>query len=255
MSVNIIGGRLLETSDQLVHFMPDGSAEATMKYRVPWDNLFSYVPQALQPHPVFPALKYYDGEASKEDGKMGNLVNRYRGIWGGNPFAFMQVDGQISTTAEPLETAPVFAGRPGDDPDHTPVTRNDIAVVGNALANNITPPSSVDAQLSGSAAKLYYTKKLRGIDSFFRVGFVMRRHYVSDSVPEYVSQVGYIVDPNDFFPAGAPANAATPPPQDPDQNYLFSGISYRIQGGLVTIDEEYQLSGPGGWDITLYTLP
>lgn len=246
MAVNIVNGQLLETFEQTVNFAPDGTAEAVMKYRVPWDNLFSYVPNALSPHPTFPALLYYDGEASKEEGKMGNLINRYRGIFVGDPSAFEQVDGQISTTAEPLETAPIFAGPPGTDPDSAPVTRNDIALVGAALQNN-TPPTSVDSTLSGPKAVTYYTKKLRGIDSFYRTGFVWRRHYAQTSVPDYTNLVGYIVTP--------PSTPYAPPDPPAGQNYLFSGIGWRQQGGVVTIDEEYQLSGPGGWDIDLYTYP
>ena len=246
MSVTIQNGRLLETEEQHGNLMPDGSAEFTMKYRVPWDQLFNYIPQPLEPHPTFPALLYYDGEVSKEKGKMGNIINRYRGIFASNPSAFEQVDGDISTTAEPIETCPLFAGPPGTDPDHSPVTRNDIAIVGNALANNTTP-SSVDSLLSGAKAKTYYTKKLRGIDSFYRTGATWRRHFISGSVPDYTNLVGYIVIP--------PSIPFAPPSPPAGQNYLFSGIAWRQQGGVVTVDEQYQLSGPGGWDIDLYTYP
>lgn len=244
MSVNIINPQLLETWEQAVNFMPDGSAEAVMKYRVPWDQIFSYVPTALQPHPVFSALLYYDGNAVKEEGGMGNLTNHYRGIYASNPYGFTQYDGAISTTAEPIETAPIFAGPPGTNPDTAPVTRNDIAIVGNALANN-TPPTSVDALLSGPKAITYYNKKLRGIDSFYRTGFVWRRHFCAGEVPSYTNLVGFIVIP--------PTTPQAPPDPPPGQNYLFTGIGWRQQGGVVTIDEEYQLSGPGGWDIDLYT--
>lgn len=246
MSANIVNGQLLESYEQQGTIMPDGSAEFTMKYRVPWDNLFSYLPSPLQPHPTFPALLYYDGEVSKEEGAMGNLINRYRGIFASDPISLEQVDGTIATTAEPIETSPVFTGPPGTSPDQSPVTRNDISVVGNALANN-SPPASVDSLLSGPQAVLYYTKKLRGIDSFYRTGFTWRRHYCSTSIPDYTNLVGYIVIP--------PSSPFAPPSPPTGQNYLFSGIGWRQQGGVVTIDEEYQLSGPGGWDTDLYTAP
>lgn len=236
---------LTETFEQNINFMPDGSAEAVMKYRVPWNTLFNYVPTALQPHPTFPALLYYDGEASKEEGNVGNLINRYRGIYASNALAFTQVDGAISTTSEPIETAPIFAGPPGTSPDSAPVTRSDIALVGAALQNN-TPPANVDSTLSGAKAITYYNKKLRGIDSFYRTGFTWRRHFCSNSVPNYTNLVGYIVIP--------PSYPYSPPSPPSGQNYLFSGIGWRQQGGVVTVDEEYQLSGPGGWDIDLYTF-
>lgn len=255
MGVNIINPKFLETFEQTVNFMPDGSAEAVMKYRVPWANLFTYVPTGLQPHPTFPALLYYDGEASKEEGGMGNLLNRYRGIYAADPIAFTQVDGAISTTAEPLETAPLFYGptRPinptGFDDIDAPLNHYDINAVNLALQYNTDPiftgyPSGYS---QGTKAYSYYLKKITGRDSYFRVGFVWRRHIVQPTVPDYTNLVGYIV---------LPPNTPFPPPTPPaGQNYLFSGIAWRQQGGVVTVDEEYQLSGPGGWDIDLYTYP
>jgi len=246
MAVSIKNAQLLRTWEDSGAILPDGSAEFVLKQRVPWNQLFLYVPSPLQPHPDFPALLYYDGEVQHEKGGMGNLISRYRGIFASDPTLLEQVDGSISTTSEPIETTPKFAGPPGTDPDASPVTRSDIATVGNALANN-SPPSSVDPLLSGPAAILYYTKKLRGIDSFYRTGFVWRRHYAASAVPTYTNLVGYIVIP--------PSTPYAPPTPPAGQNYLFTGISWRQQGGVVTVDEEYQLSGPGGWDIDLYTYP
>lgn len=246
---------LTETEEQSVNFMPDGSAEATMKWRVPWSQLFTYVPSTLQPHPVFPALLYYDGECSKESGDVGNLINRYRGIYQANPSVFEQVDGSISTTAEPIETAPIFAGVPeadptGNNPSITPVPYADINTVNLALQNNNAPGPFIGTKKNGNGvllSQVYYLKRIRGIDSFFRVGFTWRRNYVSNAVPDYTNLVGYIVTP--------PNTPYSPPSPPPGQNYLFSGIGWRQQGGVVTINEEYQLSGPGGWDIDLYTYP
>lgn len=256
MSVNIINGKLLRTWQDTGEIMPDGSAEFTLVQRVPWANIFQYVPQPLQPHPDFPALLYYGGSVQHEEGGMGNLVSRFRGIFSDNAAAFMQVDGQVSTTAEPLELAPVFNGNyisGSYDPDTAPVTRSDIAIVQNFLAGGSgIDPTTIDPKLSGDVARKYFNKKLRGQDSYYRPGFVHRRHYINNEVPEYTELVGTIVDPNDLLLAGAPDIAVAPTPPS-GQNYLFSGLAYRIQGGVVTIDEEFILSGPGGWDIDLYT--
>lgn len=247
---------LTETFEQYVNFMPDGSAEAVMKYRVPWNTLFSYVPTALQPHPTFSSLLYYDGEASKEEGDVGNLINHYRGIYASNPSAFEQVDGQISTTAEPLETAPIFYGptRPanptGFDDIAAPLNHYDINAVNLALQTNADPIFSgyPGGYSQGPKAYSYYLKKITGRDSYFRVGYTWRRHFCTTAVPDYTNFVGYIV-----IPPTTPFAPPTPP--NPSQNYLFSGIGWRQQGGVVTVDEEYTLSGPGGWDIDLYSFP
>jgi hypothetical protein len=57
-----------------------------------------------------------------------------------------------------------------------------------------------------------------------------------------MNQVGKIAEP------GSPA--PTPPS---GQNYLCIGVSWNKTAGVVTIVEEYQLSGPGGWDQDLYS--
>jgi hypothetical protein len=259
MSAQIYGNTYLETNRQEITIAPDGSAEATMVYKVPWSTIPTYIPQNLNPHPTFPSLLYYDGSAEKEEGDLGTLTLRYKGIIVNDPTVFEQVDGVISTTAEPLETAPIFTGPWGTDPDQAPVTRRDIQYVANSLAS-FTPVDTVVQNLgsnyvgngsaqdkSGPQAALYFTKKLRGIDSFYRIGFTWRRHYAARTVPTYTNLVGYIVQP--------PASPFAPPSPPNGQNYLFTGISWKQQGGVVLVDEEYQLSGPGGWDRDLYTLP
>lgn len=253
---NIIGGKLLRTFEDTGVIMPDGSAEFTLKQRVPWAQLFSYVPQPLAPHPDFPALLYYDGEVQHEEGGIGNLISRYRGIFASDPTKLEQVEGRISTTAEPIETAPLFYGpvRPINPVDFNdkdaPLNHYDINAVNLALANNTDPifDGYPNGYSKGKQAVNYYLKRVTGRDSYFRVGYTWNRHFVSNIVPDYTNLVGYIV-----IPPQAPF--APPKPPDPSQNYLFSGIGWRQQGGVVTIDEEYTLSGPGGWDIDLYTFP
>jgi hypothetical protein len=74
-------------------------------------------------------------------------------------------------------------------------------------------------------------------------GGIYKKTYVSDDYPSatLMNQVGKIATPA--------APAPTPPT---GQNYLCIGISWQRQAGVVTIMEDYQLSGPGGWDPDLY---
>lgn len=259
MSVNQPGAAFTQTSEEHGTLLPDGSADFSIKWRVPYSQLFNYIPAPLQPHPTFPNLLYYDGEVEKEEGNVGNLILRYRGIFFSNPQAFEQVEGSISTTAEPIETAPIYAGPPGADPSGnnpaiTPVPYADINTVGLALQNNTAPGAFIGTQVlksgpnAGQNCSLnYYLKKVRGIDSFYRIGAIWKRHFSVNAVPTYTNLVGYIVTP-----LTSPYAPPTPPA---GQNYLFAGIAWRQQGGVVTVDEEYQLSGPGGWDVDLYTYP
>ena len=36
------------------------------------------------------------------------------------------------------------------------------------------------------------------------------------------------------------------------RDYLFNGITWRLQGGLLSVSEDYLLSGPSGWTPYLY---
>lgn len=243
---NIINGSDLRTWQDEGVFNPDGSAEFTTTYKVPWADIFSYVPAALAPHPDFSSLLYYDGRVQHEKGGFGILINHYRGIYTGDPTSFEQVETSIESSSQPIETAPVFTGPPGTDPVDSPVTPTDISIVGLALQNN-TDPEDVYSTLSSAEAILYFQKKLKGIDSFFLPLHVWRRTFCADTPPDYTDLVGYIVTP--------PSSPYAPPTPPTGQNYLFSGISWRQQGGVVTINEDYTLSGPGGWDTDLYTYP
>lgn len=251
---NIINGNLLRTWQDEGTFNPDGSAEFTVTYKVPWADVFSFIPPALDPHPDFPSLKYYDGRVTHEKGALAVLVNHYRGIFGGDPIAFEQVEMNIESSAQPIELSPIFVGPPGTDPDTAPVTTSDIALVSRALQDNVTPsdiypggPGINGETLSGPTAKTYFQKKLKGIDSFYLPLHTWRRTFCQGDLPTYTDLVGYIVIPPSFPYA--------PPAAPPGQNYLFSGISWRQQGGVVSVTEDYQLSGPGGWDVDLYTAP
>ena len=122
--------------------------------------------------------------------------------------------------------------------NNPPVTPKDLAIIELALQNAVPPPETITG-----ASRLLYDKKRRSIESFMKPGGIYKKSYASESIPgaALMNQVGKIVNP------GSPApNAPT------GQNYLGIGVSWIKSAGVVTISEEYQLSGPGGWDPDIY---
>lgn len=226
---------LILQPDQSVSQAPDGSGEARLSYKTPWVNVALYIPTPLQPHPLFPSLLLFEFTTNREVGDIAKFDCIYRGVLAANPMDLAQYEGTKATTSEPIETHPLFA-YPASAP---PVSPAELVAINLALQNNTTPTGL------GTAATLLYNKKLRGIDSYYRVATTFRKSYVSTSIPSStnVAKVGHIatsMDPNaPSLPTGA--------------NYLYTGLSWRKAAGVVSNVEEYQGSGLGSWDIDLYT--
>lgn len=221
-------------AERPLHLNPDGSAQASLTYKCTTESRFAVIPAYLTSHPFLPALKAYESDLDQESGGIIRITTIYMGVLAAKPEELAQHDYGRTTTEVPIETHPKFAV-PYSAP---PVTPSDLAVIELALQNAQDPPSSLS-----EIAKLLYDKKRRGIESFLRPGGIYKKTYVSESFPgaRLMNQVGKIAEP------GTPA--PTPPA---GQNYLCIGISWSKQAGVVTIMEDYQLSGPGGWDPDLY---
>ena len=212
---------------------PDGSGEASLTYKTTADGFtLASIPNPLSPHPVYSALKLYEAEAKREPGNVMAVTCTYRGVIVGNKFTFSQQEFNVTTSAEPIETHPLFA---------TEVTSTELAQIQKYLDNNTIPVySNAITGATGAGVKLY-NKKRRGIDSYLSIGGVYKLSYIQAVVPTDYAPVGSIVI--------APTLAPIPPGS---RNYLYSGLSWRKQGGVVTVNEEYTMSGPAGWDEELY---
>lgn len=221
-------------AERPLHLNPDGSAQASLTYKCTSTSAFAVVPAFLTAHPFIPALKAYESDIDQELGGIIRITTIYKGVLATNPEDLAQHDFSRTTTDAPIETHPKFYV-PIDNP---PVTASDLATIELALQNAQEPPAS----LTG-AARLLYDKKRRGIESFLRPGGIYKKTYASQNIPgsSLMNLVGKIATP------GSPAPS---PPSG--QNYLCVGISWTKQAGVVTIMEDYQLSGPGGWDTDLY---
>jgi len=221
-------------AEQPIHLNPDGSAQAAVTYKCVEGSSVAVIPAYLTPHPYLPSLLCYESDLDKEHGGIIRITSIYRGVLANNPEQLAQHEFGRTTTEAPIETHPLFAV-PYDNP---PVTPQELATIDLALQNAQDPPDTL-----GTAAKTLYKKKRRGIESFYRVGGVYKKTYVSANYPSaaLMAKVGRISNP------GSPAPSAPT-----GQNYLCMGVSWAKQAGVVTIMEEYQLSGLGGWDPDLY---
>lgn len=234
MPSHIIGtGGLILQPDQSVSQAPDGSGEARLAYMCRWAQVALYIPTPLQPHPLFPSLLLFEFSTIREPGDLALFACIYRGVLAANPMDLAQYEGNRVVTSEPIETNPIFSYPPSSPP----VSPTELVAINLALDNNTAPTGL------GTVATLLYNKKLRGIDSYYRVGTTFRKSYVSTDIPSSVSGVGLLID-------GSPDDNA--PTLGAGQNWLYSGQSWRKSAGVVSVQEEYQASGLGAWDTDLY---
>jgi len=220
--------------EQPLHLNPDGSAQASLTYKCTETSQFATVPAYLTPHPHFPRLLCFESDVDREPGGILRITTIYKGVFANNAEQLAQHESQRTVTEAPIETLGKFA-LPRDNP---PVTPNHLAAIELALQNN-----TGENKAWPPIVKLLFAKKRRGQDTYLKPGAVYKKTYVDTEIPSTsaLNNVGKIVNP------GSPA------PQPPSgQDYLLMGISWTKQAGVVTISEEYQLSGPGGWDPDIY---
>ena len=217
-----------------VHLNPDGSGKAELTYKCSASSSVATIPAYLTPHPFLPSLLCYESNLDQENGGVIVITSTYMGVLATNPEELAQHEFNRTTTDAPVETHPRFA-LPRDNP---PVTPQNIAAIEIALQNNQDLAAG-----QGAPAELLFALKRRGIESFLKPGSAYKKTYISTSIPS-----GAVI--NDIGKIKTPATPA--PSSPPGQNYLYVGCTWTKQAGVVTIHEEYQLSGPGGWDPNLY---
>jgi hypothetical protein len=217
---------------------PDGSGEAVLTYKVTSAGFtLSSIPNPLSPHPAYPALKLYEAQAKREPGNVMAVTCTYRGVIVGNKYTYSQQEFSVNTSADPVETHPSFAF-PANNP---PVSPTELATIQKYLDNNTVPVYTIAVAGATAAGVTLYKKKRRGIDSYLNIGGIYKLTYIQDDIPSAYGGVGKITI--------SPPLGPIPPG---NRNYLYSGLSWRKQGGVVTVNEEYTMSGLGGWDPDLY---
>ena len=214
----------------------DGTGSSSITFKINGaiaDNL-STIPDYLDDHPYITELKAYESQVDQEEGPITVCTTVYKGVIAADPDELAQYEFDRATTEAPVETHPRFAV-PIAAP---PVSASEIASIELSLQNNEPPSPTL-----GTVALELYNLKRRGIESYLKPGQIFKKTYVSADIPS-----GATIDD-----VGKIKEAPFPAPESPEgQNYLYLGASWKKQAGVVTIVESYQLSGPGGWNTTLY---
>lgn len=220
-----------------VHQGPDGSGEAVLVYKLTSIGFsLSSLPAPLSPHPVYSQLLLYEANAAREPGNIMAVTCTYRGVIVGNMLTYSQQEFNVNTSADPIETHPRYA-LPVDSP---PVTAAEMAQINIHLEQNLVYALNAPVTATLRGVELW-KKKQRGIDSYLNIGGVYRLSYIQSGIPTDYSAIGTI-----FI-------APTLSPVAPNgRNYLFTALNWRKQGGVVSVSEEYTMSGLAGWDIDLY---
>jgi hypothetical protein len=217
---------------------PDGSGEATLTYKTTTAGFtLANLPNPLSPHPAYSQLKLYEAQAKREPGDVMAVTCTYRGVIVGNKFTFSQQEFSVNTSSEPIETHPSFA-QPIANP---PVSPTELATIQKFLDNNTVPVYTIATTNATAAGVMLYNKKRRGIDSYLNVGGTYKLSYIQADIPSEYTSIGKITI--------APPLAPIPPGS---RTYLYTGLSWRKQGGVVSVNEEYTMSGFSGWDTDLY---
>jgi len=213
-----------------------GAGEASLTYKVTAIGFtLSQIPKPLSPHPVYTSLKLFEASAAREAGEWMAVTCTYRGVIIANPLIYMQEQFTVSTSSEPVETHPKFA-IPFAAP---PVSPAELSMVNKYMENNLIYTIAVAG--ATAAGVLLFQKKRRGIESFLRVGGVYRQSYIQSTIPSNYTGIGKI------------AKVPKAPKLPVNMNYLWTAFNWRKAGGVVSIEREYTMSGPGGWDLDLYT--
>ena len=230
----------------------DGSVEAVETFKGVYSKRLANLPTPLQPHPDFPSLKLYEFAGAKEEGEIYRYENIYKGVYAGiDLFTLMQTDVQMMTSNEPVESFYKFS-YPYSAP---PVTNTLMSQIQAALDANVADITAVyPAITSSTPAWQLWNLRRRGIDAYRMMNLTARLSYVQPTsnppTAAFAIQVGTV--PASKTTALTRAQAAGYVPTSTVRNYLFNGLNWKVAGGVISITEEHQLSGPNQWNSYLY---
>ena len=231
----------------------DGTATATVTYKTSAIGFgLSSMPALGAKHPTISALSLYECSANREAGDIMTVKAVYKGVGISNPKGMAQYEFNATTSSEPIETHPKFSY----PPESPAVVPNELAAINNAIENNIeysalsTFAPAVDPALIGppapgkstQAGRLLYKLKRRGFDSYLNYGGSYRVTYIQSTIPSDYSDVGY---------------AAPTIPNQPstNRNWLKTAMSWKKQASVISVTEDWQMSGPAFWNPNIYTKP
>lgn len=193
-------------------------------------------------HPLWPFM-HVDRRTIRHVGAYWQILADYFGV-DGNPEPVYTLS--LSLSSEPVETHKNFS-QFGTDANGATFDENGGF---EGFLRRPAPPKADEAKLNASAAALrewYATHPVTntqwvGVRDYLSPGATWTETRVTSSKPSNgeISQLGRIDNPN--------GNAPTPS----GRNWLFSGLSFDQKAKTYTVRREWTLSGPRGWNPTLY---
>jgi hypothetical protein len=206
-----------DTCDQL----EDGTWEATVRYICRWANVMALAPRRNSArHPDFPSLQCKGCKISRlKPGIMAQMDVTYRGILSDASLPDATEEVITSTSEAPVETHPHFT-----------------TIIGGTAA---APLNGAVFDKDGKFTGWKSDSQFAGKESYLIPSTIYRKNTPSRARPLDIGPVGTIRNPGI---GGGPL----------DSNWMFTVKSWRRDGGVYEITEEYMLSGPGGWDPILY---
>ncbi len=201
----------------------DGSVVGREVFYCLWKSVSSLMPKRNKSqHPDFSTLICSTAIATRmKPGIVAKIDVTYSGFLGGDPGQDDWVQELAAATRqEPIETHPDF-----------------VAKIGGKKGAELNDAVFDD---DGKFVGFKQTSKFAGVKSWLVCGTSYRIRRTSSGRPNSIKDVGTRKQPA--------IGIATPEKAD----WLLVARTWRRSGGVYEINEEWQLSGPKGWDTTIY---
>lgn len=255
---------------------PDGACSATVTYTTNASSFkLSQMPVIGSSHPDFKQLKLWDTKATREAGNIMKVTSTYKGVGVPDPLLLAVYEFNLTATQDPILTHPKFAGLPdvtagqqypSPKINQAEVRAVDLAISGGIIyskdsvfipANNFNGTAPAEGtkgvpRKSTQIGRLYYLLKTMGIESYLSPTGSLKKTFVARNITNqmYVG-LGYIVNFNNIPKIGQVQEVC----RANRRSMLYTGLSWKIQGACITVTQDYQMSGYGGWNFFLYISP
>ncbi|MCX6010106.1 MAG: hypothetical protein NTW48_08790 [Chloroflexi bacterium] len=255
---------------------PDGACSATVTYAANASNFkLTQLPVIGSEHPDFKQLKLWDTKATREAGNIMRVISTYKGVGVPDPTILAVYEFNLTSTQDPILTHPKFAGVPdvaaGQQYPLPKINQAEVKRINTEISNGeiytkenvYTPANNFNgsapsvgtkgiARRSTQIGRLYYLLKTMGIESYLNPTGSLKKSFVANNIINqmYIG-LGYIVNANNIPKVGQIYEVC----KANKRSLLYTGLSWKIQGACITVTQDYQMSGYGGWNYILYTSP
>lgn len=224
---NQIDGLVRQTGDTIEQ-LDDGTWSASVIFMCRWANVVQFAPKRnVAVHPDFDALKCNGCKIDRlKPGDVARMTATYRGFFGSEtgpepPTLPDSTEETVTSMSDaPIETHPDF-----------------VAVLGGTKES---PKNGAVFNDDGTFKGWKADSRYAGKEAYLVGSTIYRKTTPSRSRPGSVGPVGQIQSPG----IGGGAAGA---------DWLFTSQTWRRDGAVYEVSLEYMLSGPGGWDPTIYS--